>query len=113
MLKRRVETLVSGATDAVTGALDARANSITVRPDADSLKRIDELVEAEVFADRAHAASFLVTEGIRANSKLFDEIQDGFETIRRVKEQLRNLAGKADPESPAAPEEGSRQDAEG
>ena len=43
MLKKRVETIVSGATDAVTGALDARANSIAVRPDAECLKRIDEL----------------------------------------------------------------------
>ena len=99
MLKKRVETIVSGATDAVTGALDARANSITVRPDAASLKRIDELVEAELFSSRAQATSFLVAEGIKANSKMFDEIYDGFEKIRQVKEQLRSLADGAAPEA--------------
>ena len=105
MLKRRVETLVSGATDAVTGALDARHNSITVRPDAAALKAIDELVEAEVFTDRAHATAFLVEEGIKANGKLFDEIRDGFETIRQVKGHLRGLASSVAPAlPPPAPE---------
>ena len=99
MLKKRVETIVTGATDAVTGALDARANAITVRPDAASLKRIDELVEAELFANRSQATSFLVAEGIKANSQMFDQIYDGFEKIRQVKEQLRGLAASAVPEA--------------
>ena len=99
MLKKRVETIVTGATDAVTGALDARANSVTVRPDAASMKRIDELVEAELFANRSDATAFLVAEGIEANSQMFDEIYDGFEKIRQVKEQLRGLAAGATPEA--------------
>ena len=93
MLKKRVEGIVHGATDVVAGALDARANSISVRPDDDSLKRIDELVEAEVFSDRTAATTFLVAEGIKANAEMFAKIQDGFEEIRRVKEQLRSLRG--------------------
>ena len=93
MLKKRVEGIVHGATDVVTGALDARANSISVRPDTESLQRIDELVEAEVFSDRASATAFLVAEGIKANAEMFAKIQDGFEEIRNVKEQLRSLRG--------------------
>ena len=93
MLKKRVEGIVHGATDVVAGALDARANSISVRPDDDSLNRIDELVEAEVFSDRTSATTFLVTEGIEANAEMFAKIQDGFEEIRNVKERLRSLRG--------------------
>ncbi len=93
MLKKRVEGIVHGATDVVAGALDARANSISVRPDDECLMRIDELVEAEVFSDRSSATTFLVTEGIKANAEMFAKIQDGFAEIRRVKEQLRNLRG--------------------
>ena len=103
MLKKRVEGIVHGATDVVAGALDARANSISVRPDDEGLKRIDELVEAEVFSDRSLATTFLVTEGIKANAEMFARIQDGFAEIRRVKEQLRNLRG-ADAESEGAGE---------
>ena len=104
MLKKRVETIVSGATHAVTGALDARANAITVHPDAASLKRIDELVDAELFANRTQATTFLVVEGIKANSEMFDRIYDGFEKIRQVKEQLRGLAAGAASDSEAATE---------
>ena len=93
MLKKRVEGIVHGATDVVSGALDARANSISVRPDDESRQRIDELVEAAVFSDRAAATVFLVAEGIKANAEMFAQIQDGFEEISRVKEQLRNLRG--------------------
>ena len=104
MLKKRVEGIVHGATDVVAGALDARANSITVRPDDENLKRIDELVEAEVFSDRTSATTFLVTEGIKANAEMFAKIQDGFAEIRRVKEQLRSLRG-ADAAADAAGED--------
>ena len=103
MLKKRVEGIVHGATDVVAGALDARANSISVRPEDEDLQRIDELVEAEVFADRTSATTFLVTEGIKANAEMFAKIQDGFEEIRRVKEQLRSLRGP-DPETGEAAE---------
>ena len=103
MLKKRVEGIVHGATDVVAGALDARANSISVRPDDECLQRIDELVEAEVFSDRSSATTYLVTEGVKANAEMFAKIQDGFAEIRRVKEQLRNLRG-ADADSDEAGE---------
>ena len=93
MLKKRVEGIVHGATDVVAGALDARANSITVRPEDENLQRIDELVEAEVFSDRSSAATFLVAEGIKANAEMFAKIQEGFAEIRRVKAELRSLRG--------------------
>ena len=93
MLKKRVEGILHGATDVVAGALDARANSITVRPEDENLQRIDELVGAEVFSDRSSAATFLVAEGIKANAEMFAKIQEGFAEIRRVKEELRGLRG--------------------
>ena len=105
MLKKRVEGIVHGATDVVAGALDARANSITVRPDDDNLQRIDELVEADVFSDRSSATTFLVAEGIKANAEMFAKIQEGFAEIRRVRAELRSLRG---PDADGAGAEGEQ-----
>ena len=104
MLKKRVEGIVHGATDVVAGALDARANSISVRPDDEDLQRIDELVEAEVFSNRSSATTFLVTEGIKANAEMFAKIQEGFAEIRRVKAELRSLGAEATGADPGSEE---------
>ncbi len=97
MLKKRVENIVSGATDAVTGALDARAHSASVRLDDDSMQRIDQLVEAEMVADRAAGIAFLVQEGIKARTDLFDQINDSFAKIQQVKDHLRSLGPDSSP----------------
>lgn len=97
MLKKRVENIVSGATDAVTGALEARAHSASVRLDDDSMQRIDQLVEAEMVADRAAGIAFLVQEGIKARTDLFEQINDSFAKIRQVKDHLRSLGPDSSP----------------
>lgn len=105
MLKKRVENIVSGATDAVTGAvsgaLDARAHSASVRLDDDSMQQIDQLVEAEIVTDRAAGIAFLVQEGIKARTDLFDQINDSFAKIRKVKDHLRSLGPESSPEEEA------------
>ena len=101
MLKKRVENIVSGATDAVTGAvsgaLEARSHSASVRLDDDSMQRIDQLVEAEMVTDRAAGIAFLVREGIKARTDLFDQINDSFAKIRQVKDHLRSLGPDSSP----------------
>ena len=61
---------------------------VTIRPDADDLERIDELVLAEVFPDRAVATSFLLAAGIKRNGEVFDSIRDRVAEIRALKEQV-------------------------
>lgn len=106
MLKKRVETIVSGATDAVTGAvtgaLEARAHSASVRLDEDSLQCVDQLVEAEIVSDRADGIAFLVREGIEARTDLFDQINESFAKIRQVKDDLRSLGPDTSPGRDAA-----------
>ena len=104
-VENRVENIVSGATGAVTGALDSRSNSVTVRLDAESAKSLDKLVEAELVKDRGGAALFLVKEGIKARSDLYDKIDAGFDRIQTVKQELRSLeSGVAEDAAPAASE---------
>ena len=71
-------------------------DTVTIRPDGECRKRIDALVQAEVFPDRASATAFLVSEGIRANAEVFGTIRDSVEEIRRIKDQLRSRQGEAE-----------------
>ena len=90
-VENKVENIVSGATGAVTGALDSRSNSLTVRLDTESLALVDKLVRAEIAPDRAKAVALLVKEGIKARSDLFERIEDGFDRIQVVQQELRSL----------------------
>ena len=64
-------------------------DSVSILPDDGDLDRIDDLVKAEVFPDRAAAASFLLAEGIRRNREMIATVRGRVEEIRAVKEELR------------------------
>ena len=68
-----------------------RDNVVMVRVDKNSLARLDELVEAELAGSRSEAAAYLIAEGIKARSSLFDAISAKVEEIRQAKEELRKL----------------------
>ena len=110
-VENKVEKVVSGASaavtgakDAVTGALDSRAHTVTVRLDNDSLKCVDEMVRAEVVPDRSAAVAHLVKEGIKVSADLLDRIQEGFDRIESIKQELRGLGNGVAVDVEATPE---------
>ncbi len=68
-----------------------RDNVVMVRVDADSLNKLDELVEAELAGSRSEAAAFLISEGIKSREPLFDTISAKVAEIRKAKEELREM----------------------
>ena len=68
-----------------------RDNVVMVRVDADSLNKLDELVEAELAGSRSEAAAYLISEGIKSREPLFDAIAAKVAEIRKAKEELREL----------------------
>jgi hypothetical protein len=50
---------------------------------------IDTLVSAGIFKGRAEAAAFLIDEGIKAQSGLFQRIQNKLGEIERIRQELR------------------------
>lgn len=68
-----------------------RDNVVMVRVDADSLSKMDELVEAELAGSRSEAAAYLISEGIKSREPLFDIISEKVAEIRKAKEELRVL----------------------
>ena len=73
-----------------------RDNVVMVRVDADSLNKMDELVEAELAGSRSEAAAYLISEGIKSREPLFDAISAKVAEIRKAKEELRELLEQGD-----------------
>ncbi|MYC31275.1 MAG: hypothetical protein F4X65_14495 [Chloroflexi bacterium] len=74
-----------------SGDRPARDNVVMVRVDAESLNKLDELVEAELAGSRSEAAAYLISEGIKSREPLFDAISAKVAEIRKAKEELRVL----------------------
>ena len=77
--------------DTIKSVKATRDNVVMLRVDSESLEKIDELVDSGVTSSRSAAAAFLVEEGIKARSDLFDKIAEEAEVIRKAKERIRRL----------------------
>ena len=77
--------------DTIKSVKSTRDNVVMLRIDSESLEKIDELVDSGVTNSRSAAAAFLVEEGIKARSDLFDKIAEETEVIRNAKERIRRL----------------------
>ena len=85
------ESIGENIRDTFQGIRANRDNVVMVRVDAESLARLDELVDAGIMGSRSEAAAFLISEGIKGRQPLFDRIAEKVQEIRRVKDELRNL----------------------
>lgn len=74
-----------------------RDSVVMVRLSKDSLEKLDELVDSGVTNSRSEAAAFLIGEGVKARSDLFDKIAEQTRVIREAREKLRQLL-EDDPE---------------
>jgi Arc/MetJ-type ribon-helix-helix transcriptional regulator len=75
---------------AVERAINVRDTTVLVRLSDEASDKIDTLVSAGVFRSRAEAAAFLIDEGIKAQSPLFQRIQDKLTEIEKLRTDLRN-----------------------
>lgn len=75
---------------AVERAINVRDTTALVRLSDASSDSIDTLVSAGIFKSRSEAASFLIDEGIKAQSSLFQQIQDKISEIEKLREELRH-----------------------
>ncbi|MGA3040346.1 MAG: hypothetical protein ABSF54_06080 [Bryobacteraceae bacterium] len=71
---------------------DGRGNVVMARIGDDALARLDQLVEADLFASRSECAAFLIGAGIASQRELFERLGAHTEEIRKLKEQLRQVA---------------------
>ena len=79
---------ISTVRDAVGRALKNRDNVVMVRVSDEALRYLDMLVEAGITKSRSESVAFLVNEGIRASSQLFERIEEIIAKITALRQQL-------------------------
>ncbi|MCS6803562.1 MAG: ribbon-helix-helix domain-containing protein [Acidobacteriota bacterium] len=75
----------------VERALSGRDVPLMVRVNDETLRRIDQLVESGVFQNRSESVAFLISEGIKAQSALFEQIESKVQEIEKLREELKNI----------------------
>ncbi len=68
-----------------------RDNVVMVRVSRESLARLDELVDCGLTNSRSEAAAFLIAEGIKTRTDLYEKIAEQSKVIRQAKERLKAL----------------------
>jgi Arc/MetJ-type ribon-helix-helix transcriptional regulator len=82
-ISRTIERAISAKDDYVV--------AVKVTPDAQ--EKLENLVQAGVFRSRAEAAAYLIDEGIKAQSPLFERVNQKLSEIERLRAELRGMIG--------------------
>ena len=80
-----------------------RNHVVMVRVNDESLKRIDQLVEAGVFRSRSESSAYLIARGAAADAALFERLEAKVDEINRLRGELREMLGQDEEEPPAEP----------
>lgn len=80
-ISRTIEKAISAKDDYVV--------AVKVSPEAQD--KLEQLVQAGVFRSRAEAAGYLIDEGIKTQSALFERVRQKLSEIERLRAELRGL----------------------
>jgi uncharacterized small protein (DUF1192 family) len=83
-ISRTVERALSAKDDYV----------VAVKVSHEAQERLEQLVQAGVFRSRAEAAAFLIDEGIKSQTELFDRVSLKLSEIERLRAELRGMISK-------------------
>ena len=80
-ISRTIEKAISAKDDYV----------VAVKVSPESQEKLEALVQAGVFRNRAEAAGFLIEEGIKTQSALFERVRQKLSEIERLRAELRGM----------------------
>jgi Arc/MetJ-type ribon-helix-helix transcriptional regulator len=86
-ISRTIERAISAKDDYV----------VAVKVSHEAQEKLEQLVQAGVFRSRAEAAAFLIDEGIKTQSALFDRVQQKLSEIERLRAELRGMVNMDKP----------------
>lgn len=64
---------------------------VAVKVAPSTQEKLEQLVQSGIFRSRAEAAGFLIEEGIKTQSALFDRVQQKLAEIERLRAELRGM----------------------
>jgi len=85
-ISRTVERALSAKDDYV----------VAVKVSHEAQEKLEQLVQAGVFRSRAEAAAFLIDEGIKAQTPLFERVATKLSEIERLRAELRGMVAKTE-----------------
>jgi hypothetical protein len=91
--------------DKIKSVRTSRDSVVMVRVDRDVLEKLDELVDSGVNSSRSEAAAYMIAEGMKSKTDLFDKIAEKTEIIRNAREELRKLLNEDEEEADADEQE--------
>src|ERR671913_1383917 len=80
---------ISRTIERAMSAKDDYVVAVKVSPEAQ--EKVDQLVQAGVFRNRAEAAAYLIDEGIRTQAALFGRVEQKLAEIERLRAELRGM----------------------
>ena len=83
---------ISRTIERAMSAKDDYVVAVKVSPSAQ--EKVDQLVQAGIFRTRAEAAGFLIDEGIKTQSALFERVQQKLAEIERLRAELRGMVNE-------------------
>jgi Arc/MetJ-type ribon-helix-helix transcriptional regulator len=89
ILRDLVNKVPETVNKAVERALNVKDTTVLIRLNDHASDSLDKLVTAGVFKSRTEAAAFLIDEGVKAQSALFQRIEERMSEIERLREELR------------------------
>jgi hypothetical protein len=87
----RFSEIASSVRTAVSRALADRTNVVMVRVNDETLHYLDMLIEADICKSRSESAAFLIAEGVKAKTSLYERIAEVTEQIAELRRQLREI----------------------
>jgi hypothetical protein len=87
----RFSEIASSVRTAVSRALADRTNVVMVRVNDETLHYLDMLIEADICKSRSESAAFLIAEGVKGKTALYERIAEVTEQITELRRQLREI----------------------
>jgi len=83
---------ISRTIERAMSAKDDYVVAVKISPGAQ--EKVDQLVAAGIFKNRAEASAFLIEEGIKTQTALFDRVQQKLAEIERLRAELRGMVNE-------------------
>jgi Arc/MetJ-type ribon-helix-helix transcriptional regulator len=83
---------ISRTIERAMSAKDDYVVAVKISPGAQ--EKVDQLVAAGIFRNRAEASGFLIEEGIKTQTALFERVQQKLAEIERLRAELRGMVNE-------------------